>query len=397
MLMARPIRIVLTSDNHLGRYYDHLAPRALETRRAWLRRGWEAAVACALQRHADLFLQAGDLFDTPDPRNAERVAVAEGLARLDAAGVGCYAICGNHDTPRQRTDHGGAAPQAVYAGLGRLELLAARGAIVTRGREIAGLRVALGGLTWDPTLPLDADPLVGQTWAVDADLRVLLLHHSVEGHIYPGANEPILRQETLAAFPADALLVGHVHRHAHLTLAGRLVVVPGATERMTFGERDAAPGFVYLELVPGGVERLEHCPVPSQARHERSVDPATLDGDDVAAALLRQIEPLCHPEALVRVKLVGAVSRATYHALDLAGARDFGAARCALFDLHADGLALADDGWVATADADAGGVRLAPRDELAACADELLAAADPAEHDLLLATRAAVLAAYDDA
>jgi hypothetical protein len=40
--------------------------------------------------------------------------------------------------------------------------------------------------------------------------------------------------------------------------------------------------------------------------------------------------------------------------------------------------------------------RVAPRDELACCADELLAAtADPTERALLVATRAAVLAAYD--
>ncbi len=389
--MANALRIVVTSDNHLGRYYDRLAPRALETRRAWLRQGWEAAVACALDTGAHLFLQAGDLFDTPEPRNAERVAVAEALARLDAAGVGCYAIGGNHDTPRQRTDHGGTSPQAVYAGLGRLELLHSPGRIVTRVREVAGWRVAIGGLGWNPALPPGADPLADQGWDVDADLRLLMLHHSVEGHIYPGANEPRLPQATLARFPADAFFVGHVHHHARLALDGRLVVVPGATERMTFGESQETPGFVYLELTPGGVERLEHRAVASQPRHETTVRLETLDGDDLAAALLRRIEAVCHPEALVRVKLQGAVSRDAYHALDLAGARDFGAARCALFDLHADGLTLADELLPAVET-----VRVAPRDELACCADELLAAAaDPAERDLLLATREAVLAAYD--
>jgi len=389
--MGSPLRVVVTADNHLGRYYDRLGARQLEARRAWLRQGWEAAVACALERRAHLFLQAGDLFDTPDPRNAERVLVAEALARLHAAGVRCYAIGGNHDTPRQRTDHGGATPQSVYAELGRLELLGGRGALATRLCEIDGRRVAIGGLSWDPALPTGADPLAGQAWDVDADLRLLLLHHGVEGQIYPGANEPILRQATLAAFPADVFLVGHVHHHAHLQLDRRLVVVPGATERMTFGESGETPGFVYLELVPGGVERLDHQPVATQPRREAAVRVDALEGDDLAAALRRRIEPVCQADALVRVKLVGAVPREAYHALDLAGARDFGAARCAYFDLHTEGLSLAEEQALA-----ADGVRLAPRDELEACADELLAAAaDPAERDLLLATRAAVLAAYD--
>src|SRR5919199_3702343 len=108
--MATPLRVVVTSDNHLGRYYDRLAPRALETRRAWLRKGWAAAVACALDEGAHLFLQAGDLFDTPEPRNAERVAVAEALARLGAAGARCNAPGGQPDTPPLPTDHCGGGP-----------------------------------------------------------------------------------------------------------------------------------------------------------------------------------------------------------------------------------------------------------------------------------------------
>jgi DNA repair exonuclease SbcCD nuclease subunit len=251
--------------------------------------------------------------------------------------------------------------------------------------------VAIGGLGWNPALSPGTDPLADQAWDVDADLRLLMLHHSVEGHIYPGANEPRLAQGTLARFPADAFFVGHVHHHARLSLDGRLVVVPGATERMTFSESAETPGFVYLELTPGGVERLEHRAVASQPRHEITVRLEALDGEHFAAALLRRIEAVCHPEALVRVKLAGRVSRDAYHALDLAAARDFGAVRCALFDLHTDDLTLADELLPAVEME-----RVAPRDELACCADELLAAStDPAEHDLLVATRAAVLAAYD--
>ena len=392
--MTEPLRIVVTADNHLGRYYDRLGPRQLAARRAWLRQGWEAAVECALERQAHLFLQAGDLFDTPDPRNPERVAVAQALARLGAAGVRCYTITGNHDTPRQRTDYGGIAPHEVYAGLGCLELLDGRASIATRVREIGGWRVAIGGLSWNPALSPGADPLAEQDWSVDADLRLLLLHHSVEGQIYPGANEPRLRHDTLARFPADALFVGHVHHHTHLTLDGRLVVVPGATERMTFGERDETPGYVYLELAPGGAERLEHRAVPSQARHQATVRAGELEGEDLAAALLRRIELVCHPEALVRVKLEGVVSREVYHALDLAGARDFGSARCTLFDLHAEHLVLADE-WTEQAGALQDGMRVSAREELECCADELVAAAgEAAERELLLATRAAVLAAY---
>src|SRR5450756_706029 len=116
------IRIVVTADNHLGRYYDRMLPQRLEERRAWLRRGFAAAVDHALREKAHLFLQAGDLFDAPEPRNVERQFVAQALAELRAAGVRCLGISGNHDTPRVRGGGGSASPQATYAPLGGLRL-----------------------------------------------------------------------------------------------------------------------------------------------------------------------------------------------------------------------------------------------------------------------------------
>jgi hypothetical protein len=44
----------------------------------------------------------------------------------------------------------------------------------------------------------------------------------------------------------------------------------------------------------------------------------------------------------------------------------------------------------------AGGIRISQREELAACADECLAAAaDPAERDLLAETKQAIMAYYE--
>gem|GEM_PF-4358201 len=87
----------MTADNHLGRHYDRMFSHRLEERRAWLRAGFARAVEYALEQRAHFFLQAGDLFDIPEPRNLERQFVAEALARLRDAGVRCLAIGGNHD------------------------------------------------------------------------------------------------------------------------------------------------------------------------------------------------------------------------------------------------------------------------------------------------------------
>ena len=60
-----------------------------------------------------MFLQLGDLFDTPTPNNEDRAFVAAALARLSHAGIVCAGIGGNHDTPRMLAEQGGAAPQRV--------------------------------------------------------------------------------------------------------------------------------------------------------------------------------------------------------------------------------------------------------------------------------------------
>src|SRR5262249_19227317 len=117
------IRAVVTADNHLNRYYDRLSPQKLTERRKRLRRGFHQAVETAIDQKADLFIHAGDLFDTPDPRNLDREFVAAQLARLREAGVRAVGISGNHDTPKQRTEQGGALPQGIYRELGALRLL----------------------------------------------------------------------------------------------------------------------------------------------------------------------------------------------------------------------------------------------------------------------------------
>ncbi|HZK67207.1 MAG TPA: metallophosphoesterase, partial [Chloroflexota bacterium] len=221
-------------------------PHRLEERRAWLRRGFSGAVDHAMETGAQLFLIAGDLFDSPEPRNAEREFVAEALARLRSAGVRCLAISGNHDTPRSRGSQPPATPLGSYAPLGGMRLLRGRGEIDTELLEIADVRVAVGGMTPDPTLPPGSDPLDGVTWDPQADLAILLLHGGLEGHIYPGASEAILRRATVEALGADCLLVGHVHKHAAFRWGERTVVVPGATERMTFGDLGSQPGFVEM-------------------------------------------------------------------------------------------------------------------------------------------------------
>lgn len=384
------IRLVVTADNHLGRYYDRMLPNRLEERRAWLRRGFAGAVDCALERRAHLFLQAGDLFDTAEPRNVERQFVAHQLARLRAAGIPCLAIGGNHDTPRSRNGRAPATALGTYARLDGLRFLGetvheeqdrnsqlsplSHGAQVdAEVLAIEGVRVAIGGIAPDPTAPAGSDPLQGLEWRPGADVSVLMLHGSLEGHVFPGAAEPVVRRESVERLEGiDLLVAGHVHRHSSFRWGRCTVLVPGATERMTFGEIEDQPGFVYMELEPGRVSVLEQVAVDSQPRRSLSIPTSLLDEGDASAQVMARLEPLCDPGTMVHISLEGPISRQRYHDLRLRELVEFGAARCFFLDLDSSGLYV-EDGPVPDS---ARGGRLSQREELIRYAAECREAAD---------------------
>src|SRR5438445_12229499 len=93
------ITIVLTADNHLGYAAPGQSPRKREERQQRLRHAFQQATDFAIVQGVDLFIQAGDLFDTTMPDERDRSFVAERLAQLKQAGVQAFALGGVHDTP----------------------------------------------------------------------------------------------------------------------------------------------------------------------------------------------------------------------------------------------------------------------------------------------------------
>ena len=398
------IRIVVTADNHLGRHYDRMLPQRLEERREWLRRGLDTAVEYALDHQAHLFLQVGDLFNSTEPRNVEREFVAGALARLGNAGIRSIGITGNHDTPRVRSARRVATPQGSFARLGGLRLLdettAGRdGAALTRDNtvdadtfEIDGVRVSVGGLAPDPTLPAGSDPLEGLEWRPRADIAILMLHGSLEGHIYPGAPEPVVRRHSVEALDGvNCVLVGHVHRYAAMRWGDKAVVVPGSTEWMTFGETGDQPGFVYMEMEPGGPVSLQHLEVDPQPRRQLAIETTRLDEDNPAEVLKAALEAVCRPDTMVRLSLRGPITRKRYHDLKLREVAEFGSARCFFLDLDTTNLYVEDELRLP----EARGGKLSQREQLVMYAEESLAAAETeSERELIGEATRAILEEY---
>src|SRR6266581_6125297 len=96
---ADTITVVLTADNHLGYTAFGQHPRKREERQQRLRQAFQQATDFAIGQNVDLFIQAGDLFDTTMPDERDRSFVAERLAQLKQAGIQVFALGGVHDTP----------------------------------------------------------------------------------------------------------------------------------------------------------------------------------------------------------------------------------------------------------------------------------------------------------
>ena len=325
------VLLVVTADNHLGQYAARMPFARLEERRRRLREGFRRAVSYAVQHRAAAFLHAGDLFDTVDPRNLERVMVSQQLARLQAAGITVVGIGGNHDTPRHTGQHGGYHAADIYASLGGLHFCTDSEAVTSVVVEREGLTIQLGGVSWNSALGPEDDPLADLAYPDPetgrADWKVLLAHASPEGHRHPEAQEPYVRRQTIAELDADVLVLGHEHRRTFMEIEGRKVLVPGATELMRYGEFGHAPGFASIELGRRGMFRHRWHTFPAQPRlrltvraNELIAAPAGLrDPDDsVTEVVVRRVREASHPDQLTTLVLEGELPRDRYMELDFA-------------------------------------------------------------------------------
>ena len=236
------ITIVLTADNHLGYAISSQHPRKREELRQRLRHAFQQATDFAVGQGVDLFMQAGDLFDTAHPDEQDRSFVAARLAQLRQAGIRVFALGGVHDTPRlsdlvNTEEDAIPTPQMSYARLGALHyfppgrstghtstadanhaeqfgsethtvqpvMLDVRGTVV----GICGVGV-LAGQQGDPLGHIRIDSDIER-----AALSLLLLHAPIEG-ITTGAQgldaQAQVSHASIMALPAfQAVLAGYHH------------------------------------------------------------------------------------------------------------------------------------------------------------------------------------------
>ena len=253
------MRLLFLSDTHLG--HDLPAkPGIVRPRRgADFFESFEAALAPARTGAVDALLHGGDLlYRSRVPAWLSEAALAP-LRRIADQGVPVLLLPGNHER--------GHVPHPLLALHHNLYVFDRPRTVVL---QAGGIRVAFSGFPYvsevrDRFQTLLAQARVG---AQAADVRLLCLHHCVEGATCgPGdftfRNGPQVIPRRELPLDVAAILCGHVHRHQVLYADGSPpVIYSGSTERTSRAEADETKGVVLLWLDADGLIRHEFRPLP---------------------------------------------------------------------------------------------------------------------------------------
>lgn len=305
------MRVIHVADTHLGyrNFSGKLDPvRNLNQRECDVYDAWHAAINITLERQPQLFIHAGDLFDSSRPSPRAIVEALSGFAKLRDAGVPAVVIAGNHSTPRFRS--GG----SVFEILREFGITAIWGAPET-------VRVNGAAVHCIPHEP-QAEQLLEdvRSLALDgtADANLLVLHAGLEGvrQDYHEVNEIALAPEELAKGEYAYVALGHLHRFQVPQLNA---AYPGSLERLDFGDIDGDKAVVEVDLAAGAGSDvfIQRHPIPTRPMYDIAIPCDGVGPAEVVEALERQVDGLSLDGALLQLRL-DSIQRDVWHSLDLA-------------------------------------------------------------------------------
>lgn len=290
------VRIAHLSDTHLGyRSLYRSDPETGRNQRALdIEHAYEAAVDDLLTRDVDLVIHSGDVFHHTRPSWQALRCFVRQTRRIEAAGMPCIVIGGNHDTPRLRTS--GSVFSVLELALPGIDFVAEYD---VRSFEFGKLELTLfavphGALT-NPDKP---------TVTPEAGTRNVLVTHGLVPGLIGRRNEP--GEEELSGELLDAgfdyVALGHYHLWG---AQGHNAWYAGSTERTGFGDEQTTPGYLLVELAEAGTTpAVEH--VPLTARPMRTLVPVVGEGREareLADIVLDRLRVLNEPDAVTRVEL----------------------------------------------------------------------------------------------
>ena len=297
------LRLLHTADVHLGARHTDLGERAAAQRERQFT-AFQRTVQVALDEHVDLFLVAGDLFDsnTQPRRTVERVAAE--FRRLAQSAIRTVILPGTHDVYDRASVYrahdlvalaglDSASEMLVVLSPERPEVVIPALDAVVYGRCFATRRAPSS-----PLAGLDADGESRVRW------RIGMVHGALSIPGSTDADDVVFTQAEISASGLDYLALGHWHS-TYMGRAGRTQFAYSGAPEPVAVDQDRAGNALLVTLDGEGVDRrvaIAEIRV-GRTRYERvQVDAAELGGQ---ADLVGRLRAQASPDLILDVQLRG--------------------------------------------------------------------------------------------
>ena len=296
------LRLLHTADVHLGARHTDLGDRAVALRERQFA-AFEASIDLAIAQKIDVFLIAGDLFDSNvQPRRTVDRAAAQ-LRRLVEAKIRTVIVPGTHDL-HDRASIYRAYDLAALAGAVGSDFLT----VLTPDRQdvvLTALDLVVYGPCFatkraphSPLRDIDASKDDRATWHVG------LLHAAVAIPGQTDNDDVVVTPEEIAATHLDYLALGHWHSTVQGVAGSTIWAYSGAPEAVAI-DQDKAGSVLFVSLDETNRKkrvRVEARPV-AKTRFER----LDLDAATVATqpGLIGQLAAKADPDLVLDVRLIG--------------------------------------------------------------------------------------------
>lgn len=321
--MSDDVRILLLADSHLG--FDlPVRPRVERRRRGHdFLANYAAALKPALDGEVDIVVHGGDVFDRSKPVPSLAYQAFEPLRRVADRGVPVFIVPGNHE--RARLPHIRLAQHPGIHVFDKARTIAA---------SVRGITVALSGFPYEHDVRARFPAVLRETgWCdVRADVRLLCIHHCVEGatvgpadYTFTSAADVVRHRDIPVAFAA--VFSGHIHRHQVLAtnLARRPlatpVLYPGSLERTAFAEMGEPKGFLIVRVSAANGVRWDFRELPARPMIRREVAAAGLTESALADVVQAMISE-APPDAVLSIRMTTALTEEQWSVLSAARLRE---------------------------------------------------------------------------
>jgi DNA repair protein SbcD/Mre11 len=275
------LRILHTSDVHLGATFRVLGERGREQRRQ-LEATFARVISLAIDEGVHLVLIAGDLFDSLAAARATMPAAVQELRRLGTAGIPAVVIAGNHDPF-------GEGSVSLWR-----DLVAACPGTSVPGHDLEtrlfpDLDLAVVGRSARRHLSTET-PLHGLPISRPARFVVAVAHGSVQRPDLP-ARFDLMSREEIARSGVDYLALGDWHSSREASSGGVTAWYSGAPEMIDLDEPDSGHVCLVTLRAPGDVQ-VERRRVGRRSCARLVLDLATVGGPDgVTRAIRERLDP----------------------------------------------------------------------------------------------------------